>query len=46
MQDTLGKDVDFYPIHRSLLDSYDDTTFFMSSGKISTNSKDNKMPVS
>ena len=43
MQDALGKYVDFYPIHRSLLATTDDTTLFISPGKISTHSKDNEM---
>ena len=41
MQDSFYKDVDFYPIHRSLLDSTDDTTFFISHGKFSTYFKEN-----
>ena len=43
MQDAFGKYVDFYPIHRSLLATTDDTTLFISPGKISTHSKDNEM---
>ena len=45
MQDSLRKDVDFYPIHGSLLASTDDTTLFISPGKISIHSKDNEMLV-
>ena len=40
MQDSLGKDVDFYPVNSSFLASTDETTFFISPGKISTHSKD------
>ena len=46
MQDAFGKDVDFYPIHRSLLASTVDTTLFTSPGKIVTHYKDNEMLVS
>ena len=46
MQYALGKDVDFYPIHRSFLDRTDDTTFFISPGKIGTHCKGNEMLVS
>ena len=35
MQYSFGKDVDFYPIRRSLLSSTDDKTLFISTGKIS-----------
>ena len=40
------KDVDFGPIHRILLASTYDTTFFISPGKIGTHFKDNGMLVS
>ena len=46
MRDALGKDVEIYPIHRILLASTDDTTLFISTGKISTHSKENEMLVS
>ena len=46
MQDTFGKYVDFCPIHRSLLARTDDTTLFISPGKIITHCKDNEMLVS
>ena len=46
MLDAFGKDVDFYPIHRSLLYITDDTTLFTSPGKISTHFKDIEMLVS
>ena len=46
MQDALGKDADFYPIHWSFIASTDGTTLFISTGKISTNSKENYMLVS
>ena len=46
MQDAFGKDVDFYPILRSLLASTDDTKKFISPGKIGTYYKDNDMLVS
>ena len=46
MQDSLGKDVDFYNIHRSLLVSTDDTTLLISPGIISTHSKYHEMIVS
>ena len=36
MQDEFGKDVEFYPIHRSLLARTDETTLFIIPGKIST----------
>ena len=36
MQDEFGRGVDFYPIHRSVIASTDDTTFFISPGKNST----------
>ena len=45
MQDTFGKDVDFYPIHRSLIVSTDDTTLLIIPGKISTHCKYNEMLV-
>ena len=41
MQDSFYKDVDFYPIRRSVLDSTDDTTFFISHRKFSIYSKEN-----
>ena len=34
VQDVFGKDIDFYPIHMSLLASTDDITFFISLGKL------------
>ena len=43
IQDAFGKNFGFYPIHKSLLASADDTTFFISTGKISTHFKDNEM---
>ena len=46
MQDAYGKDVDFFRIRRSLLASTDDTTLFISPGKIVTHCKDNEMLVS
>ena len=46
MQDALGKDIYFYPIHMSFLSSTDDTTFFINLVKISTHSKDNEILVS
>ena len=46
MQYSFGKDVDFYPIHRSLVASTDDTTFSISPGGNSTHCKDNEMLVS
>ena len=46
MQDALGKDFDFYPMHRNLLASTDDTTLFISTGEISTHSKDNEILAS
>ena len=46
MQDSFGKDVDFYPIRGSFLASTDDTTLFISPQKIGTHCKDNEMIVS
>ena len=46
MQESFGKDVDFYPIHRSLIARTDYTTLFISPGKSSTNFKGNYMLVS
>ena len=46
MQYSFGNYVDFYPIRRSLLASTDDTTFFISPGKVSTHCKNNEMLVS
>ena len=43
IQNSLGKDVEFYPIHRSFIASTDDTTLFISPVKISTHSKDNEI---
>ena len=41
IQDAFGKDVGFYPIHRSLLASTYDTTFFIRPGKSITHCKEN-----
>ena len=46
MQDEFGKNVDFYPIHRSFLSRIDDTTVFIRPRKIRTPCKDNEMLVS
>ena len=46
MQYSFGKDVDFYPINRSLLARTDDKTLLISPGRISTHWKDNEMIVS
>ena len=46
MQDKFGKDVEFYPIHRSFLASTDDTTLFISPGRISKYCKNNERLVS
>ena len=46
IKDALGEDVEFYPIHKSLLASTDDTTLFISPGKITTKTKDDIMLVS
>ena len=45
IKDAIGDDVGFYPIHRSLLASTDDTTVFISPGKITTKAKDDLMLV-
>ena len=45
MQDAFGKDVDFYPIHRSFIARTDDTTLFISPGKNIKHCKDNYMLV-
>ena len=46
MQYAFVKDVDFYPINRILISSTDDTTLFISPGKISIHCKENEMLVS
>ena len=46
MQYSFGKDIDFYPIHGSLVASTDDTTLFISPGRIITYCKNNEMLVS
>ena len=46
MQDSFGKDVDFYPIHGILVASTYGKTLFISPGKISTHCKENEMLVS
>ena len=46
IQDAFGKDVGLYPVHRIFLASTDETTLFISPGKIGTHCKDNDMLVS
>ena len=45
MQDEFGKDVDFYPIHRSLISITDYTTLLISPGQIITHCKENETTV-
>ena len=45
MQYEFGKDVEFYPIHRSFLSRTEAITVFISPGKISTHCKENEMLV-
>ena len=46
MKDTFGKDVEFYPINRSLLSSTNYTILFISTVKNGTHCKENEMLVS
>ena len=46
IKDAWGKTVEFYPIHRSLLASTDDTTLFISPGKLNPKPKEEMTLVS